>query len=62
MNVGATIDFIKEFLPLLSPEGRVIVMSSQIAKHSIQPQKMRDFLTNPKVTEEEILEMPKKYV
>ena len=36
-NVISTIDFIKQFLPILSPEGRVVVVSSlmgQLTVHS----------------------------
>jgi NAD(P)-dependent dehydrogenase (short-subunit alcohol dehydrogenase family) len=54
-NVDSTINFINQFLPLLSKEGRVVIISSEQASLRVQPKKIASILSNPKITEEDIL-------
>ena len=50
-NVDSTINYVNSFLPLLGKQGRVIVISSEMAALRSQPQKIRERLENPKITE-----------
>ena len=61
-NVDSTIHFVNSFLPLLEENGRVVVIASEMAALRVQPTKMREILSNPKITEEEILNLSKEYV
>ena len=51
-NVDSTIHFVNSFLPLLEENGRVVVIASEMAALRVQPTKMREILSNPKITEE----------
>ena len=51
-NVDSTIYFVNSFLPLLAKNGRVLVIASEMASLRAQPQKMRDILSNSKISEE----------
>jgi NAD(P)-dependent dehydrogenase (short-subunit alcohol dehydrogenase family) len=48
-NVDATIDFTKQFLPLLSPTGRIIIVSSEMSALERQPKKIQEKLSNPDI-------------
>lgn len=61
-NTDSTIYYIKEFLPLLSQQGRVIVVSSEMAALGRQPKNLQVLLNNPALTEEEVLTASKNYV
>lgn len=50
-NTDSTIHWIKMFLPLLAPTGRVIVVSSEMAALSRQPHRWQKMLNNPSLTE-----------
>ena len=60
--MDSTIHFVNSFLPLLAKNGRVVVIASEMAALRAQPQKMRDILNNPKITEEELFSLSKNYV
>lgn len=51
-NVTATIDFVKQFLPILSKDGRVVLVSSFMGALSEQPKKVQELLNDSKITEE----------
>lgn len=61
-NVTATINFIKQFLPFLSSNGRVVIVSSIMGLLKIQSEPVQKLLTNPKITEEQILEIVQQYI
>jgi short-subunit dehydrogenase len=50
-NTDSTIHWIKLFLPLLAPNGRVIVVSSEMAALSRQSPRWQKLLNNPALTE-----------
>lgn len=51
-NTDSTIYYVKTFLPLLSPRGRVIIVSSEMASLGRQPKNLQILLNNPSLTEE----------
>jgi carbonyl reductase 1 len=61
-NVIATIDFVKQFLPLLAPQGRVLLISSFMGALSAQPTPIRQKLNDPSITEAEILSIAEDYI
>jgi NAD(P)-dependent dehydrogenase (short-subunit alcohol dehydrogenase family) len=58
-NLEATIDFVKKFLPLLHPQGRLVIVSTIYASFGNQTTHMKKILRNPQITEEEILNISK---
>lgn len=54
-NVTSTIDFIKQFIPLLTNDGRVVIVSSIMGALNVQPQQLQARITNPAITEKDIL-------
>ena len=56
-NVDATINFVKQFLPLLLDNGRIIIVSSWMAQLNVHHESIRKELTDPNITEERILQM-----
>jgi short-subunit dehydrogenase involved in D-alanine esterification of teichoic acids len=50
INVTATISFIKQFLPILSPKGRIVVVSSMMGLLKIQSEPVQKLLANEKIT------------
>lgn len=61
-NVNSTINFIKQFIPLLNKNGRVVVVSSIMGSLDVHHQQFRDRLSNPSITEDEILHIANDYV
>jgi short-subunit dehydrogenase len=61
-NVNATVAFIKQFLPLLSVDGRVVIVSSTMGNLEDQKPSVRKLLEDPSVTEEKILELSLAYI
>jgi NAD(P)-dependent dehydrogenase (short-subunit alcohol dehydrogenase family) len=54
-NVVSTIDFIKQFIPLLSETGRVVIVSSNFGGLKFHKQEFISRIDNPLITEQEIL-------
>lgn len=54
-NVTSTIDFIKQFLSVLSPTGRAVAVSSTLGAFNLQTKEFVQRIDNPKITEQEIL-------
>jgi NAD(P)-dependent dehydrogenase (short-subunit alcohol dehydrogenase family) len=54
-NFLSTIDFIKQSLPLLANDGRIVIVSAIFATLQKQPETVRKVLTNPNVTEKELI-------
>ena len=51
-NFNSTIYFVKQFLPLLSENGRVVLVSSLFGSLQVQPKAVREKLSNTAITEE----------
>lgn len=49
-NFDATIDFIKQFLPLLTNEGRVVIVSSLMGALSEHKESIRNKLQDNQIT------------
>ena len=56
-NVVGTIDFIKQFFPLLTPDARIVVVSSYIGSVNTQKPSIRKLIDDPSITEDKILSM-----
>lgn len=61
-NVDATIDFVKQFLPLLENTGRIIIVSSIMGRIDVHSEVFRNTLADPNVTEAKILEIGDNYI
>lgn len=61
-NVIGTIDYIKQFLPLLTDSARIVVVSSYIGSVKTQKPSIRKLIDDPSITEEKILEMSEEYI
>jgi carbonyl reductase 1 len=61
-NVTGTIDFIKQFLPLLTEDARVVVVSSYIGSVNTQKPAIRKLIDDPNITEGRILLMSEEYI
>ena len=61
-NVDATIDFVKQFQPLLADNGRIIIVSSLMAQLNAHHEDIRKELSESSITEERILQMSREYV
>lgn len=61
-NVTSTIDFVKQFLPLLSSNGRVVLVSAALGAINGQPQQLKAKLNDPNLTENEIIHMANDYI
>ena len=57
VNTTATINFINQFLPLLSEKGRVVAVSSVMGQLNALPEILQDKLNNPSITEHEIIQL-----
>lgn len=51
-NVTATIDFVKQFLPLLSDDGRIIIVSAILGALKGHTEQFQAKVNNPALTEE----------
>ena len=49
-NVNSTIDFIKQFLTVLSNNGRVVIVSSFMGALDVQSEQFRNRVNNPAIT------------
>lgn len=54
-NVTSTIDFVKQFISVLTPSGRAVVVSSTLGALTHQSKEFVERIDNPKITEQEIL-------
>ena len=61
-NVDATIDFVKQFQPLLSDNGRIVIVSSLFAQLNFHHENIRKELSDPNITEQRILQMSREYI
>ena len=61
-NVDSTIDFVKQFQPLLADNGRIIIVSSLMAQLNVHHESIRKELSEASITEERILQMSREYV
>lgn len=61
-NVVGTIDFIKQFLPVLNSSARIVVVSSYIGSVNTQKPSIRKLIDDPSITEEKILSMSEEYI
>ena len=50
VNLNSTIQFIKNFLPILSDKGRVVVVSSYLGQLNQLSEPLRQLLLNPSIT------------
>ena len=57
INLFSTINFVKEFLPILSNNGRVVIVSSVLGNLATLSQPLRTKLLDPNITESDILRM-----
>ena len=61
-NFDSTIDFIKQFLPLLSKDGRIVVVSSAMGALKEQSESIKKKLQNKDISEEELLKLSDEYI
>lgn len=60
-NFFDTIKLTEALLPYLSPEGKIVTMSSLVARFNMQGKPINEFLSNPNVTKEKLIEKMKEF-
>lgn len=61
-NVNSTIDFIKQFIPILSANGRIVIVSSSMGALSAHSQQFRARVDNSAITEKDIFTIVDEYI
>lgn len=60
-NFYSTVDLTENLLPFLSETGKIIMQSSVVAKFSAQGKPIKEFLSNPNVTKENLFDKMKEF-
>jgi len=60
-NFFSTVELTEALLPYLSPEGKIVTMSSLVARFGMQGKPINEFLSNPNVTKEQLFEKMKEF-